>query len=263
MVRPPNRKGVYCMFVRFEVNKEESYGILEGDSIKKIKGDIFESDFLITDEVLDVEKVTFLAPCKPSKIICVGLNYKDHAEEVDLPLPEKPLLFLKPNTTLIGPIENVKYPKQSEQVEYEAELGIVIGKKAKNIKSGNSKDYILGYTCANDVTARDIQFGDGQWTRGKSFDTFCPIGPGIVEEVNLEDAEIELTVNDKVMQKSNLNQLIFKVEYIVSYISEVMTLLPGDVIITGTPHGVGPVNQGDVMKVRIDGIGLLENKIVE
>lgn len=251
------------MFVKFRVNNEESYGVLKGGTIKKVKGDIFDSDYSITDEEYNAEKVTLLAPCNPSKIVCVGLNYKDHAEEVNLSLPEKPLLFLKPNTSLIGPNENVKYPKQSEQVEYEAELGIVIGKRAKNIKQGNSKEYILGYTCANDVTARDIQFGDGQWTRGKSFDTFCPIGPGIVEEVNLEDANIELTVNGKIKQKSNLNQLIFKVDHLVSYISKVMTLLPGDVIITGTPHGVGPVNPGDVMKVSIDGIGELENKIVD
>ncbi|UOR11360.1 fumarylacetoacetate hydrolase family protein [Halobacillus amylolyticus] len=251
------------MFVRFESNNKESYGVLEGESIKAINGDIFESDYSVSDETYYVNEVTLLAPCRPSKIVCVGLNYKDHAEEVSLPLPEQPLLFLKPNTTLIGPNDVVKYPKQSEQIDYEGELAIVIGEKAKDVKPTEANNYILGFTCANDVTARDIQFGDGQWTRGKSFDTFLPLGPGIVENVNLEDSNIQLTVNGEVKQKSNLNQLIFKVDELVSYISEIMTLLPGDVIITGTPHGVGPVNSGDVMKVSIDGIGELENKILD
>lgn len=251
------------MFIRFKSNEKVSYGILEGTTISQIKGDIFESDYSVTEEKYELENVSLLAPCEPTKVVCVGLNYKDHAEEVNLDLPENPLLFLKPNTSVIGPNDDVVYPKQSQQIDYEAELAIVIGKKAKNVPSSEVSDYILGFTCANDVTARDIQFGDGQWTRGKSFDTFCPLGPGIVTELNFEDSKIELEVNDEVKQSSNLNQLIFKIDHLVSYISEVMTLLPGDVILTGTPQGVGPVLPGDNMKVSIEGIGKLENQLID
>ncbi|WP_096438813.1 fumarylacetoacetate hydrolase family protein [Alteribacter populi] len=198
----------------------------------------------------------------PSKIVCVGLNYKDHAKEVDLPLPNEPLLFLKPSTTVIKNGENVIYPPETEQVDYEAELAVIIGQKAKDISIEQAFDFIDGFSCANDVTARDLQFSDGQWTRGKSFDTFCPIGNVITKGVNLDDSTIELRVNGELKQQSNVNQLIFPVDYLVSYISHVMTLLPGDVILTGTPHGVGSVQPGDEMEVKIDGIGTLKNKIV-
>lgn len=249
------------MYLRFKYEGQTHYGVQDGEKVKFIKGSILE-EFQVTDNEVNIENVTVLPPSEPTKIVCVGLNYKDHAKEVNMELPKEPLLFMKPNTTVVGNDDDVLYPKQSKQLDYEAELGIVIGKKAKNVKEEEAKEYISGYTCANDVTARDIQFGDGQWTRGKSFDTFCPVGPGIVEEINEDDTTITLTVNGEIKQKSNLNQLIFSVNYLVSYISSVMTLLPGDIIITGTPHGVGPVNVGDEMTVSIEGIGELTNRVI-
>lgn len=248
------------MFIQYLHNGKQSYGILEEDKVQVIEGDIF-NEYKVSDEVISLSDVQLLPPCNPSKVVCVGLNYKDHAAEVNLELPKEPLLFLKPNTSVIAIDEDVIYPEQSKQVDYEAELAIVIGKKAKNVTESEAKEVIFGYTCANDVTARDIQFGDGQWTRGKSFDTFCPIGPGIVKTINEENAKIELLVNGEVKQSSNINQLIFPVDHLVSYVSSVMTLLPGDVILTGTPHGIGPVQVGDEMTVTIEGIGELTNKI--
>lgn len=250
------------MLIRFLIDGVQTYGELHEDKVSVISGDIFEGEYKVTETILDFKDVYLLAPCTPSKVVCVGLNYLDHAQEVNLPLPKEPLLFLKPSTSVIGPNDEVFYPEQSNQVDYEAELAIVIGKTAKNISLENVSDFILGYTCANDVTARDIQFGDGQWTRGKSFDTFCPIGPGIVESVNLEGAKIELTVDGVVKQQSTLDQLIFKTDYLVSYISKIMTLNPGDIILTGTPHGIGPVGRNSKMKVKIEGIGELENTLV-
>lgn len=247
--------------IRFEYQQEVHYGLLKEETIELIKGDIF-GEYELTEQKIPANEVKLLSPVHPSKIVCVGLNYKDHAAEVNLEVPKAPLLFLKPNTSIIGPNDDIVYPPQSNQVDYEAELAIIIGKKAKDISEEESKDYIFGYTCANDVTARDIQFGDGQWTRGKSFDTFCPIGPVIVKDIDHDDAEIELYVNGEIKQKSNINQFIFRVPEMVSYISKVMTLLPGDVILTGTPHGIGPVQPGDKMTVKIKGIGELSNTIV-
>lgn len=250
------------MIVRFLKDDISTYGVLTDETVQVINGDIFQGDYEVSDVSYKLKDVKLLAPCVPSKVVCVGLNYTDHAREVNLPLPEQPLLFLKPSTSVIGPNDKVVYPEQSQQIDYEAELAIVIGKKAKNISEENVSDYIFGYTCANDVTARDIQFGDGQWTRGKSFDTFCPIGPGIVKSVDLEGAKIELLVDGEVKQKSTLDQLIFKVDYLVSYISKSMTLNPGDIILTGTPHGIGPVNRNNKMTVKIEGIGELENILI-
>ena len=177
-------------------------------------------------------------------------------------LPKAPLLFLKPPTTVIGNEDDIVAPPNTGRLDYEGELAIVIGKKAKNIPPEEAKDYIFGYTCANDFTAREIQLGDKQWTRGKSFDTFCPLGPGIVKEINKSNAKIQLMVNGEVRQSSNINMFIFGVDEVVSYISQCMTLQPGDVILTGTPHGVGPVNSGDVMTVTIEGIGTLTNTLI-
>lgn len=250
------------MFVRFINEGVPAYGVVKDEKVFLINGDIFKDDYEISEVSFNLKDIQLLAPCTPSKVVCVGLNYTDHAREVNLSLPEQPLLFLKPSTSVIGPNDEVVYPDQSDQVDYEAELAIVIKKKAKNISEEDVSGYILGFTCANDVTARDIQFSDGQWTRGKSFDTFCPIGPGITDSVDLKGAKIELEVDGEIRQQSSLDQLIFKVDYLVSYISKVMTLNPGDVILTGTPHGVGPVIRNNRMTVRIEGIGELENIIV-
>lgn len=251
------------MIVRFQDQEQNiRYGVLKDETIHVIVGDIF-ADYKVTDETVSVGDVKLLAPTEPSKVVCIGLNYVDHAKEVNLEIPKEPLIFLKPNTTVIATGDDVIYPEQTNHVEYEAELGIVIGKKTKNIEKEEAKEAIFGYTIANDVTARDLQFSDGQWTRGKSFDTFCPIGPGIVRDIDPSNLNITLHVNGELKQNSNTKNLIFDVEYIVSYVSKVMTLLPGDVIITGTPYGVGPVEPGDEMVVRIDGLGELRNKIVK
>lgn len=249
------------MYVRFNYNNETSEGYLKGDKVYYLKGHMFEGG-VASEACEDLASVRLLAPCEPSKVVCVGLNYKDHAAEMNETLPIEPLLFLKPSTSVIGHHDAIVAPPHSKRLDYEAELAIVIGKRAKNVSAEKAGDYIFGYSCANDFTARDLQLGDKQWTRGKSFDTFCPIGPGIVRTINHEDATIKLTVNGEERQKSNLNQLIFSARNIVSYISNHMTLLPGDVILTGTPHGVGPVNPGDSMTVTIDGIGSLTNQLV-
>lgn len=251
------------MIIRFrDKDQNVRYGVLKDDQINVIEGDIFAT-YSVTDETVDANEVKILAPIEPSKVVCIGLNYVDHAKEMDLEIPKEPLIFLKPNTTVIATEDDVIYPDQTEHIEYEAELGIIIGKESKNIEKEDAKDAIFGYTIANDVTARDLQFSDGQWTRGKSFDTFCPIGPGIVRDIDPSNLNITLHVNGEVQQDSNTKNLIFDVEYIVSYVSKVMTLLPGDIIITGTPPGVGPVEAGDEMVVRIEGLGELRNKLVK
>ncbi len=249
------------MIVRFERDGEVRFGVLQDEEISVINGDIF-SDYEVTNEKVSKNEVKLLAPTEPSKVVCIGLNYVDHAKELNLTLPKEPLMFIKPSTSVIGPNDDVVYPEVSSRVEYEAELAIVIGKRAKNVPKEEVNNYILGYTVANDVTARDIQFSDGQWTRGKSFDTFCPIGPGIVKDVDPNQLSIELSVDGVVKQKSNTNQLLFKVDEIVSYVSKMMTLLPGDVIITGTPFGVGPVEKGNTMTVTIEKIGKIVNKVI-
>lgn len=251
------------MYVRFKTkNNEVLYGKKTGDQVIVIQGDIF-SKYDMIDQTYDLQDITLLPPVEPSKVVCIGLNYVDHAKEMDLEIPEEPLIFMKPNTTVIGTMADVIYPKQTNRLEYEAELGIVIGRQAKDVTIEDASQYIFGYTIANDITARDIQFADGQWTRGKSFDTFCPVGPGIVTDIDPNCVNISLAVNNEVKQRSNTKNLIFNSYEIVSYVSQMMTLLPGDLIITGTPHGVGPVNVGDEMTVEIEGIGKLHNKVTK
>jgi 2-keto-4-pentenoate hydratase/2-oxohepta-3-ene-1,7-dioic acid hydratase in catechol pathway len=200
---------------------------------------------------------------KPSKIICVGLNYRDHAKELNMEIPEFPVIFLKPPTTVIGDGEDVVYPDwMTHELHYEAELAIVIKKETYRISEKEAPSHIQGYTCANDVTARDLQRLDGQWTRAKSFDTFCPLGPKVVKDIDPNKLDIKLLLNGKLKQSSNTEQMIFKPAYLVAFISQVMTLLPGDVILTGTPPGVGPMQKGDQVVVEIEGIGRLTNKIV-
>lgn len=248
------------MYVRYNYNNEICAGFLENDMIRSLNGSLFNHDGL-GEEHVSLSSVTLLPPCQPSKVVCVGLNYLDHAAEMNETLPDAPLLFIKPATSVIGHGDTIVAPQDTGRLDYEAELAIVIGREAKNIPTAEAPDYIFGYTCANDFTARAIQLSDKQWTRGKSFDTFCPIGPGIVRAIDHDNARIHLTVNGEVRQDSNINKFIFGVYEVVSYISRHMTLLPGDVILTGTPHGVGPVNSGDVMSVSIDGIGTLTNTL--
>jgi 2-keto-4-pentenoate hydratase/2-oxohepta-3-ene-1,7-dioic acid hydratase in catechol pathway len=197
----------------------------------------------------------------PTKIIAIGLNYLDHAKELNMEIPEYPLIFMKPPTAVIGDGEIIIYPPQTQELHYEGELGIVIGKKARNLSVEEAQDCIAGYTCSNDVTARDLQRLDGQWTRSKSFDTFCPLGPRIVKNIDPTNLAITTRVNSVTKQNSNTNQMIFNAYKLVSFISAIMTLLPGDVISTGTPPGVGELQVGDVVEVEIEGIGILRNTV--
>jgi 2-keto-4-pentenoate hydratase/2-oxohepta-3-ene-1,7-dioic acid hydratase in catechol pathway len=204
-----------------------------------------------------------LAPCTPSKVAAVGLNYYSHAEELKMPIPSEPLLFLKPSTSVIGPGDNIVYPDSSERVDYEAELGVVIKTKAYGVPLARAQDYVLGYTCFNDVTARDLQKKDGQWTRAKGFDTFSIIGPHIETELDPGNTTVEAYLNGELRQRGNTNDLIFPVLALISFISHIMTLLPGDVIATGTPSGIGPMNPGDTVEIKVAGIGRLRNYVVK
>ncbi|MBD1842250.1 fumarylacetoacetate hydrolase family protein [Cyanobacteria bacterium FACHB-63] len=201
-----------------------------------------------------------LAPCAPSKIIAVGKNYADHAAEMGTPVPQEPLLFLKPPTTVIALDAEILYPAQSQRVDYEGELAIVIGDRVKDCSPQEAHSKIWGYTIANDVTARDLQKKDGQWTRAKGFDTFCPLGPWIVREIN-PDARLQTFLNEHPVQSASIGDMVFSPDMLVSYISQIMTLLPGDVILTGTPEGVGAMQAGDRVRVEIEGIGFLENAV--
>jgi len=228
------------------------------EAVRKIKG-----GKEISEEELKLSEVKFLSPCQPSKIVAVGLNYRDHADEMNLAIPPEPILFIKPSTAVIAHNEEIIYPSMSKRVDYEAELGVVIKKKARNVQEEEAKDYILGYTCFNDITARDLQKRDGQYTRSKGFDTFAPLGPCIETNVDPVCIKIESYVNGERKQSSNTKEMIFSVFHLVSFISQVMTLLPGDVIATGTPAGVGSLNNGDIVEVRIEGVGILRNRVVK
>lgn len=200
---------------------------------------------------------------KPSKIICVGLNYKDHAKELKMELPTHPIIFLKPPGSLIFHGDSIVYPPQTKELHFEAELAVVIKDRIKNITAEEASKHILGFTCGNDVTARDLQRIDGQWTRAKSFDTFCALGPQIVSGIDPGNLDIKLYLNGGVKQSSNTSNMIFDIYYLVSFISQIMTLEPEDVIMTGTPAGVGPMRVGDVVEVEIEGIGKLKNKVIK
>ncbi|HOO56794.1 MAG TPA: fumarylacetoacetate hydrolase family protein [bacterium] len=200
---------------------------------------------------------------KPSKIVALGLNYRDHAVEFNKPVPENPMLFIKPSTSVIYDGEDIVYPAGATRVDYEAELAVVIGRKAVRVAAADAQDYIEGYTCLNDVTERDMQALDGQWTRAKGFDTFCPIGPVITNEVDPSNINVKSYLNGELRQSSNTKNLIFDVAAIVEFVSGIMTLLPGDVIATGTPSGIGPMLPGDEIVIELEGIGRLCNRVVE
>jgi 2-keto-4-pentenoate hydratase/2-oxohepta-3-ene-1,7-dioic acid hydratase in catechol pathway len=200
---------------------------------------------------------------QPTKIVAIGLNYFDHARELNMPIPESPLLFLKPPSSVIGNGEAIIYPALTKELHYEGELAIIVGKKARHVTRDEAQRYIAGYTCANDVTARDLQRSDGQWTRSKSFDTFCPLGPRIAADVDPSGLAITTRVNGQVKQQSNTRNMIFDAFTLLAHVSSVMTLLPGDVIITGTPPGVGALEPGDVVEVEIEGIGILRNTVTK
>ena len=247
---------------KFRYKKSILWGIINANgSITCLKGEPFGKIKKTTKKV-SLKKIELLAPATPSKIILVGLNYRDHARELKMPIPKEPIIFLKPPTSLTAHNESIVFPNGVKQLDYEAELALVIKKKTRNITKNNYHKYILGYTALNDITARDLQAKDIQWTRAKSFDNFCPIGPWLETEFNPNSARIQLRLNGKLRQDSSTANFIFSVGYIVSFVSKVMTLLPGDIISTGTPPGVGPMKKGDKVQVFIEGIGNLINYII-
>ena len=203
-----------------------------------------------------------LAPILPSKVVAVGKNYEDHAKEMgDEKAPESPIIFLKPPSSVIGPEDEIVRPKQSDRVDFEAECALIIGKRCKDVRRADYAQYVFGYTCCNDVTARDLQQKDGQWTRGKGFDTFCPLGPWVQTEFDPTDVTVQSRLNGAVRQSSSTRNFINPIDRIVEFVSSVMTLEPGDVITTGTPAGVGPMQSGDVIEVEVGGIGILRNRV--
>jgi 2-keto-4-pentenoate hydratase/2-oxohepta-3-ene-1,7-dioic acid hydratase in catechol pathway len=249
--------------VRFALQGRTGYGILAGEQINVLWATPYEGGFQkTTGEVLSLPEVQLLAPCEPSKIVALGLNYLDHAQEFGHALPAEPLIFLKPSTSVIGPEEDIVYPRMSRRMDYEAELAVVIGRPARHVREEAFRDYVLGYTCINDVTARDLQKKDGQFTRSKSFDTFAPLGPWIETEIpDPDNLTVETYLNGQRKQHSSTSNLVFPVAALVSFISKIMTLLPGDVIATGTPAGIGPMQEGDVVEVRVEGVGTLRNRV--
>ncbi len=249
--------------VRFKTGEDKPplYGIQSEDHVTVMVASPFEGIIVGTSEKYPLDQVRLLCPTVPTKIVAVGLNYRDHARELNMEVPQEPLLFLKPPSSVVGPGDVIKLPEMSQQVDYEAELAIVIGQRAKDVPVENADAYILGYTCLNDVTARDLQRKDVQFTRSKGFDTFCPIGPWIETEIEPSDLEIRCILNGEVRQDSRTSQLIHSPQSLLSFISRIMTLEPGDVIATGTPKGIGQLAPGDEVVVSIGGIGELINTV--
>lgn len=236
------------------------WGWLSEDRIGLLSGSPF-NEFQQEETLLPLEAATLLPPLQPSKIICVGRNFAMHAAESGTSVPEIPLLFLKPPSSIIGHLDPILLPPQSKQVEHEAELAVVIKKSGRWIPPGETKPYIMGYTAANDVTARDLQRSDGQWTRGKGFDTFCPIGPWIETDLDPADVLITCSVNGHLRQMASTRDMVFTVQNLIAFTSSVMTLEPGDLILTGTPAGVGPLVDGDEVTVEVEGLGGLTNPV--
>jgi 2-keto-4-pentenoate hydratase/2-oxohepta-3-ene-1,7-dioic acid hydratase in catechol pathway len=245
------------------VGTDPLFGVLnDQDSILVLRGDPIYSGIVPQDKSLKLSDVKLLAPVIPrSKVVCIGKNYADHAAEMDSVVPTEPIIFIKPNTSVIGPNETIIWPSMSERVDHEVELAIVISRICKEVPAAKARDVIYGYTIANDVTARDLQKKDGQWSRAKGFDTFCPLGPWIETEFVPKDQKITATLNGEIKQSSVLSEMIFKIPQIIEFVTNVMTLLPGDVILTGTPAGIGPMPAGASISVAIEGLGTLTNKV--
>lgn len=248
--------------VRFATPSGPRYGVVQGEQVEIIDPHPFTS-YRATGEVVPVTGLRLLAPVIPSKVVCVGKNYLDHAAEMGGEVPDEPLLFFKPSSSVIGPNEPIRYPTAlSSEVHHEAELAVVIGALVSEATPDEAARGIFGYTCANDVTARDLQRAEPLWTRAKGFDTFCPLGPAITTDLDPAAVGVRCYVDDDLRQEGSTADLVFDPATIVSYVSQVMTLLPADVILTGTPAGVGPIHPGETVRVEIDGIGALENPVV-
>lgn len=245
---------------RIKIPEGNFYASLREDGMHLILGDVFAEWGELSEPYTG--EFVLLPPVSPSKVVCLGANYKKHAEELSLDILPEPTIFLKPSTSVIADGEAIVYPASATKVDYESELAVVIGKKAKNVSEEDALSYVLGYTAANDVTERHMQKKDGQWTRAKSFDTFCPLGAVVETDVTPDDLEIIGKRNGVVVQRGRTRDLINSVEKSISFISGVMTLLPGDVILTGTPEGIGELNVGDVFEVEIPGVATLKNKVV-
>ena len=250
-------------FIRYlSASGSPTFGWLLADRVGLIEGSPFD-EFRRLEADQSLASVKLLPPVQPSKIICVGRNYVAHAREHDADVPTVPLLFLKPPSALIAAGETIFLPPQSEQVEHEAELAVVIGRRGRRIATDDAMEYVLGYTIANDVTARDLQRRDGQWTRSKGFDTFCPLGPWIDTELDPADALISCHVNDEMRQMASTRDMVFDVRQLIAFASSIMTLEPGDLLLTGTPAGVSPLKPGDIVKVSIEGLGELQNPVAK
>jgi len=248
--------------VRFQTQdgKKPKYGWLLGDKVGEISGNIY-GRYIRQDAKTPLAEVRLIQPCEPGKIVCVGRNYVEHAKELGNEVPKVPLIFMKPPSAIVPSGEAIVLPPQSNQVEHEAELVMVIGKRGRHIRAEEAKKHILGYTIGNDVTARDLQNSDGQWTRAKGFDTFCPFGPWIDTEFDPSDAVVTCRVNGQMRQMASTRDMVFNVGVLIAFISSVMTLEPGDLIFTGTPSGVGELKDGDEVTVEIEGLGMIRNKV--
>ena len=249
----------FCRFVA--TSQASAYGILEGATIRQISAAPW-SDWSETGQTTRLDEVRLLAPVEPRKIVCIGRNYAAHAAELGNEVPKDPLIFLKPSTSVVGPGEPIVLPKYSQRVEHEGELGLVVGKRCSHLSEDEDPlGYLLGYTCVNDVTARDLQKSDVQFTRAKGFDTFCPVGPHIETALRVDDVLVETLVNGAVRQSGRTSLMVFSPAFVVRWISRMMTLEPGDLIATGTPSGVGPLVAGDTVEVRVEGVGVLRNPV--
>jgi 2-keto-4-pentenoate hydratase/2-oxohepta-3-ene-1,7-dioic acid hydratase in catechol pathway len=244
-----------------QTHPNELVGIVEGHTVAELSGELWGPRDR-TGRTWDLSAIRLLPPTRPSKIVCMGRNYVEHAAEMGAEPPKQPVIFLKPPSSVIGPEEPIVMPRLSERVEYEGEIAVVVGRRCRLERQKDARPYILGYTCFNDVTARDLQRLDGQWTRGKSFDTFCPFGPVVETDLNLQEAQLETYVNGEKRQSARGREMIFSMDVILNWIAQVMTLEPGDVIATGTPSGVGRLKAGDVVEVSVSGIGTLRNPVV-
>ncbi|MEN9967620.1 MAG: hypothetical protein RL036_853 [Actinomycetota bacterium] len=247
---------------RFSLNGEPKFGIVDGPELVVLNGHPLVAGYDTTGERIPIKDVKLLAPTIPSKVVCVGLNYADHIGEIDgASAAAEPTLFLKPSSSIVGPGDAIVLPSQSNKVELEVELTIVMGQIAKNVSEEDALNYVWGFTIANDVTARDLQFSDQQWARAKSFDSFCPIGPWIETEFVPDGQELTSRINCETKQASTLSHMLHNVPKLISYVSQNMTLLPGDVILTGTPAGISQIVSGDVVECEVEGIGTLVNPV--
>jgi 2-keto-4-pentenoate hydratase/2-oxohepta-3-ene-1,7-dioic acid hydratase in catechol pathway len=246
---------------RFSNGADPRFGIVDGPELVVLKGHPLVAGYQTTGERIPLKEVKLLAPTIPSKIVCIGKNFADHAAEIGEEVTEEPLIFFKPSSAIIGHGDAIVIPPQSKQVELEAELCLVIGKLAKNVSEDKALEYLWGVTIANDVTARDLQFGDGQWARSKAFDTFCPLGPWVETEFVPDGQVIESRVNGEVRQNVSITEMVHKIPFIISYVSKNMSLLPGDIILTGSPAGISVIKDGDMIECEIEGIGILSNPV--